>query len=421
MPGATGTRPVLRWLVPGGLVAAMAAITALTAGLHPTAAALPQRSAAQLLVDLAAPRADGVSGTVTERADLGLPALPDGLGGDGRADFTSLLAGSHTLRVWSAGPTQSRIALLGALGESDVLRNGSDLWIWSSAENTARHVRLPAMGAPRPAAGAPRPGASRSAGPAGPSAPPWVPGSSGASGPSLPAGLASLLATTPLEAAARLLAMIGPSTSVTTAGTVRVAGRAAYELAVRPRDKASLVDTVRIDVDGVTHTPLRVRVFARGYAPPAFEIGFTQVSYDRPDPSLFRFVPAPDVKVIEDAPGEGAGADPGRAGGASGTPTAATVIGGGWTAILGVRLPAPGATGPGGGRSSGAGLDALIKRLPRASGAWGTGRMMQARLVSVLVTDDGRLFVGPVAAAALLLAAGSPAGALTPGSDITHR
>src|SRR5262245_154742 len=40
--GVGVTRPVLRWLVPGGLVAAMAATGALTAGLHPTAAALPQ-------------------------------------------------------------------------------------------------------------------------------------------------------------------------------------------------------------------------------------------------------------------------------------------------------------------------------------------------------------------------------------------
>src|SRR5262249_53785332 len=82
--------PVLRWLVPGGLVAAMAAIGALTAALQPDTAALPDRTPAEILVDLASPQATGVSGTVVERADLGLPALPNGIGGDGRADFTTL-------------------------------------------------------------------------------------------------------------------------------------------------------------------------------------------------------------------------------------------------------------------------------------------------------------------------------------------
>jgi hypothetical protein len=408
--GDAVTRPGLRWLVPGGLVAAMAATGALAAGLHPAATALPHRSAEQLLVDLASPRADGVSGTLAERADLGLPALPAGLGGDGRADFVSLFTGSHTLRVWSAGPTRSRIALLGTLGESDLVRNGSDLWIWSSSDNTARHLRLPGPDTSAGAGGQAGSGGSGSAG---------GPGGAGPAGPSLPSDLATLLAATPLEMAARLLSAIGPSTSVGAGGTVRVAGRAAYELVIAPRDKDSLVNSVRIDIDGVTRVPLRVRVFARGYAPAAFEIGFTQVSYQQPVASLFKFVPAPDVKVIEGTGGPG-GAPEAGASGAAGAPTAATVIGSGWTAILAAQLPARDITGSPGGRPAG-GLDGLLRQLPRVTGAWGSGRLVQARLVSVLVTDDGRLFVGPVATAALLLAAGSPAGALVPGSGITHR
>ena len=91
----------------------------------------------------------GISGTVTERADLGLPAIPD-VGGDGSADWTQLLTGSHTLRVWSAGPAMSRVALLGSLGESDIVRNGADVWTWSSADNAATHLRLPSIGATTP-------------------------------------------------------------------------------------------------------------------------------------------------------------------------------------------------------------------------------------------------------------------------------
>jgi hypothetical protein len=146
------TRPALRWLVPLGVVCAIALIAAMTAVIRSGASAsLPPRTAAQLLVALSDADTTGVSGTVVERADLGLPALPNNIGGDGTADWSLLLSGSHTLRVWSAGPTMSRVALLGALGESDVVRDGPDLWIWSSADNEAQHLRLPSG----PATGSP--------------------------------------------------------------------------------------------------------------------------------------------------------------------------------------------------------------------------------------------------------------------------
>ena len=49
--------------------------------------ALPPRTAAQLLVDVQTARLDGLSGTVVQRADLGLPALPlAGLAGGSEPD-----------------------------------------------------------------------------------------------------------------------------------------------------------------------------------------------------------------------------------------------------------------------------------------------------------------------------------------------
>jgi hypothetical protein len=35
--------------------------------------------------------------------------------------------------------------------------------------------------------------------------------------------------------------------------------------------------------------------------------------------------------------------------------------------------------------------------LPRASGTWGSGRLLEGTLFSALVTDDGRVAVGAVA------------------------
>src|SRR3954454_23202322 len=108
----------LRWLVPA---VAVLATTAGAAALKTAASAeprLPARTAAQLLVDLQTARVDGLSGLVTQRADLGLPSLP-GVGGQGSSDLSALITGMHTLRIWYSGPDSARVALLGTLGESD--------------------------------------------------------------------------------------------------------------------------------------------------------------------------------------------------------------------------------------------------------------------------------------------------------------
>src|SRR4051794_3258587 len=148
------SRPALRWLVPAAaafvVIGGGAAAGTVLASADP---ALPDRSAAQLLVDLQTARPAGLSGTVVETADLGLPALPGMSGGQGGADLTKLITGSNTARVWYAGEDKVRLALLGTLGETDVIRNGTDVWLWRSNGNTASHLTIPAGDkTPRPGA-----------------------------------------------------------------------------------------------------------------------------------------------------------------------------------------------------------------------------------------------------------------------------
>ena len=66
---------------------------------------------------------------------------------------------------------------------------------------------------------------------------------------------------TPQEAAAKVSAAIDPSTTVSVDSVVDVAGRAAYELVLRPKDNRSLLTEARVAVDGETRSPLRVQVF----------------------------------------------------------------------------------------------------------------------------------------------------------------
>ncbi|MDN5805389.1 MAG: hypothetical protein L0H26_12515, partial [Microlunatus sp.] len=216
------SRPVLRWLVPLAVVLALAA-TGLVVGTASADETLPPRSAEQLLIDLQEGEVDGLSGTVKQSADLGIPALP-GMSQQS-SEFSSLISGTHTMRVWYAAPDKSKVALLGDLSESSIIRNGTDVWTWSSRENAVTHavVKEPARSTRDMPADAPK---------------------------------------TPQEAAQRFLTAVDSSTEVSTDRAVKVAGRDAYELVLRPKDNRSLISSVRIAIDGTEHIALRVHVFA---------------------------------------------------------------------------------------------------------------------------------------------------------------
>jgi outer membrane lipoprotein-sorting protein len=371
---ALASRPALRWLVPVGvLVVVLGGAAAVSAVRASAASGLPPRSAAQLLADLRGARLDHGTGTVVEHADLGLPALPDGTGGDGSSDWQSLIVGAHTLRVWYDGPDLARIALVGSLGESDVIHNGQDLWTWSSNTNTATHVRLPA-------------------------APAQAPSGLPSAGPSIEPSHAPL---TPMDAANDVLAALSPTTSVTSAGSVTVADRSAYQLVIAPKDKTSLVGSVRIAVDSARHIPLRVQVFAAGVAKPAFEIGFTQVSFAQPDRDVFTFNPPPGAKITQATPSAVRPPTKPPTGSAPDQSAKPKVIGSGWTAVVETTLPADLLT-PNGKPNT---IDTLLKELPTVHGSFGTGRVLQTVLFSALITDDGHLYVGAVSGANLVTAA----------------
>ncbi|HEY5249195.1 MAG TPA: hypothetical protein VIJ15_12190, partial [Dermatophilaceae bacterium] len=143
-------KPVLRWAVPAVTAVALVGGVSAVNGIHAIAGAgLPERSAAQLLVDVQRARLDGLSGTVVQTSDLGLPSLP-GVGGSGgsggmaSSNLGSMISGTHTMSVWLAGPGKARMALQGTLGESDVIKNGQDVWVWDSQAKTAKHYVLPA-------------------------------------------------------------------------------------------------------------------------------------------------------------------------------------------------------------------------------------------------------------------------------------
>ena len=362
MRSLTAARPTLRWLVP--LVVLLAVLASfLVVSTANAKAPLATISAQDLLAKVADAKVDGLSGTVVQNADLGIPAIPGGTGSAG-GQLTSLLAGSHTMRVWSDGADKARLAVNDQYAETDVVTNGTDVWSYDSRAKTATHTTM--SGADK---------ADRTA----------------------PADAPQ----TPQQAAQQFLAKVTPTTDVRVDPDVSVAGQDAYDLVLTPKDGASLVKQVRIAVDGANFVPLRVQVFGSGDKA-ALDVAYTDIAFGPPDARMFAFNAPEGTKVTEKTAPEHQ------------APTAAekkaletrkaqaqkdtTTVGSGWTTVVVTKLPADAA-------SSNDTLKGFLGQLKPVSGSWGTGRELDGTIVTAILTDDGRLAVaavgGDVVAAAL--------------------
>lgn len=335
---------VLAPVVAVGVVAAGATVPRL-ADASGSAPALPPRTAAELLEQVSTASVDGLSGTVVATSRLGLPELPTARGGGSAVALTDLLAGSTTARVWKAGDDRSRVAVDAPFAEYDVVHDGREVWTYDSASSDVTHVTLPQ-------------------------------GSDEAEAPAPEAG-----AATPQELADRLLSAVEPTTTVTVGSAERVAGRPAYELVLEPKDPLTTVDTVRIAVDGETSIPLRVQVYGVDQTKPAAEVAFTSVSFAVPDASVFAFTAPTGSKVAERSV-DGVAPQRPEAGERTAPSARPTVLGSGWSSVVqmtGVEVP-----------EQAAGLVAQL-----ATPVQG-GRVIKTAVLSVLLTDDGRVLAGAV-------------------------
>lgn len=396
-----------RWAVPAVAAAAVAAAFIAPPLLASADTDLPDVTAEQLVAAVAAAAPTPLSGTVVYTARLGLPELP--ITEMTGADPLALLGGSSTLRVWTDGADRSRVSLLGSASEYSVVRDGAQAWTYSSTDDEAVHYALSAADQARYDALA----AQLAAG--------TLPGVKG----DLP---------TPEEAAQTALADAGTTSTVTLDRESTVAGRGAYQLVVTPKSDTTLVDRVVIAVDAKTSTPLRVQVWSTSDdAAPSLEVGFTDISYSKPDDSVLAFS-APAGATVKDVvvplPAAAGAPDSGAPTGA--LPDGVTVTGSGWDSVVqvsGVDVaglvssdPSALSTLPGADKTFGsdAAQDLIGEFVPEDDSGTPTGprldtsalydqlttavpegRLLSSTLLSVLVTDDGRVLVGAVPAEAL--------------------
>jgi outer membrane lipoprotein-sorting protein len=409
-------RQTLAWAAPLGVIALVTGGAAWTAAASATPD-LEDRTAAEVLALVAEADVDRLSGTVRTDADLGLPELPEGFelpgadpsagasedapedasadasaGADPAGVLTRLLSGENSLRVWIDEPgDRFRADLVDPVAGATVVRDGDAVSFWSATDpGTVTRVTPPADGGSGDAAGS---------------------GGRGSAGPE---------DLTPQAAAERFLAEADGSTETRVDDPTVVAGRDAYVLVADPRDDDTLVDRIVLAVDGETGLPLRFQVFAVDQRRPAFQTGFTDVEFAAPDGTVFDdafpegatvrdteagdLLDLPGLDGFDALPGSGEGRDHG-AGPDAAHGEGVEVVGEGWSAVAVLDGPGTGAAdgqdGTGTGESTGAdgtaGAEgeagvALEGLLEPVDG----GQALRTALVSVLLTDDGRVLVGSV-------------------------
>lgn len=343
---------------------------------------LPPRTPGQLLADISQDqKVPPLTGTVVETTSLGLPQLPNT---GNPASLSSLLTGSHTLKVYYQNAQHFRLSVPQTMSETDVIRNGNTLWLWDSSQNSVTEITAPPESAKH------------------------------AAEQKLPTAT-----LTPQQAANQILKAVGKTTTVGVQANVMVAGDPAYQLTLAPKDHRSLIGRVQIAVDAKYGMPLRVQVFAKGAASPAFQVGYTALSFTAPAAANLAFTPPPGAKIDKTNLGDHAGQ---QQSGQLPTGSGFGSYGKGWLTVASLPqkdLFSSFGTGPGASKapaSSTAGsnvlggdsqqvLSALLGAAKPVSGSWGSGTLLQTSLVSILMTG-GQVYVGAVQPSVLYAAVG---------------
>ncbi len=375
--GRRGTRRAMRYAIPVAVAAIAAGSIGLGTALATTGGGpdLPGITAAQLVAKMAAARTDTGSGTIRVTTDFGLPSgllnaaasQAAGTGAapaDPRTRLPQLLTGDHTLTVAADGPTRERLDVDGS--QYRVVRDGTQMWAYDAAGHSAVHA-------------------------------------TGLTAAAQPQGDAPV---TPAQAAGQVLKALSPTTAVTVDGTAEVAGRAAYELVLTPKQTGSTIGSVRVAVDAAKGVPLSFSVLPASGGDPVVDIAWTRISFARPAASTFAFTPPHGTHVTQAPHGtahhpaahrpSGVPALPGAAG------DAAKVIGKGWSAIAELHVPQ--------GRTNGHKAPSVPEGLAGSfgkpvKGAFGSGTVISTRVVNVLITDRGGVYAGAVTPSALVAAA----------------
>lgn len=340
---------------------------------------LPERSAEEVADLAAAPHPQPRSGFLELHTDLGLGDFGTTSGESG-GSLVGLAAGNNDARLWEAGPDR-RIALLQPLEETDWYRQGDATYVWHSRRSRVTKVATP-------------------------DTPPDA------------SGLITSLAgggtiESPDGMAARFLALRGEDTRLVLHAPTYVADRPVYELGLVPQTGTSLVTEVTIGVDAATGLPLKVSVHTRSGVT-AIESKFTSIKFKQPAASNVAFKPPSDAVVTDGAKVSREGTFSGdfraererqlalqdvqSVTGVNDTLLRLATVGKGWNEVVAT----PGL--------SFWRMEDLARTAKTVSGPYGSGKLLQTPVFSLLILADGSIVAGAVTPAGLEPAATQIAG-----------
>jgi hypothetical protein len=238
----------LRWGVVAALVAVLAALPSVIGALPASDAAV---SAADLRARVLGSAGVGFSGYAESAGGLSLPVT------DQLTAVADLLSQRTTMRVWWRGPTDNRVDVVTAAGETGTHRDPTGTWTWEYERSTATRAATSPLALPAP--------------------PDLLPSSLG-----------------------RRLLSEATDAELSRVGARRVAGRSALGIRLTPADPSSSVGSVDLWVDGDSGLPLQVQVIGKGARDTALDTRFLDLELARPAATLTAFTPPPGARVRED-------------------------------------------------------------------------------------------------------------------------
>ena len=341
---------------------------------------LPERTAAEVADWAAGPHPQPRSGFLELRTDLGLGDFGTASGESG-GSLVGLASGSNDARLWEDGENR-RIALLQQLEETDWYRQGDVTYVWHSRRSRVTKVATPTT--PGDASG-------------------LITSLAGGGTIESPDGMAQ-----------RFLSLRDQSTRLVLHDPTYVADRPVYQLGLIPETETSLVTEVTIGVDADTGLPLKVSVHTRS-GTTAIESKFTSITYKKPAASNFAFRPPAEAVVTDGAKvsrerdfsgdwqkerdRERALEDVQSVTGVNETLLRLATVGDGWNEVVAV-------SGLSWWR-----VDDLGRTAKTVTGPYGSGKLLETPVFSLLILDSGRIVVGAVTPAGLEPAATQIAGA----------
>jgi outer membrane lipoprotein-sorting protein len=287
-------------------------------------------------------------GTVEVDNKLGLPAI---------SEIPQLADGKHSARIWTDGTGKLRLALPNGQSEQTIVNDGTTTWSWDSQAN---EVTKSEHKADEKAENKPESGQK---------------------------------AIDPATAAKEIVTKTKEFSDISVDGTARVANRAAYELVLTPKaSEKTLIREVRIAVDSELKMPLRVAVLTNGTSEPVGLVGFSEINVGPQDSKLFEFTPPANAKVTTpEAKEEKQQHKPELGIEQALQGENPQIFGTGWDTVVGARIPAEAMT------QVPAEAQGLVDRFTKkVSGSWGSGKLFNTKVATILIADDGRVVAGAV-------------------------